>query len=81
MKAINCEEYASSHVSKLSSVKKPEPKDNEVFLEIHVLALNTLDWQLLRGPPFIIWLIFGLIKPKYQIPGTDYHGQFRIKYI
>jgi len=35
MKAINYEKYGSSSVLKLSDVKKPEPKDNEVFIEIH----------------------------------------------
>jgi hypothetical protein len=71
MKDINYKKYTFSPVSKLSSFKKPGPKDNEVFLEIHIKALNAPDWQLLRGPPFIIWLMLGLIKPKYQILGTD----------
>jgi NADPH:quinone reductase-like Zn-dependent oxidoreductase len=53
MKATNYKKYASSPVSKLSGVKKPVPKDNEVFIEIHAKVLNTPDWQLLRGPPFI----------------------------
>ncbi|MHB1346960.1 MAG: hypothetical protein ACYCXK_05650 [Candidatus Humimicrobiaceae bacterium] len=71
MKAINFEKYPSCPVPKLGGVKKPEPKYNELFLEIHAIALNTPDWQLLRGPPFIIWLMFGLIKAKYQISRTD----------
>jgi NADPH:quinone reductase-like Zn-dependent oxidoreductase len=71
MKAINYEKYGSSSVLKPGGVKKPEPKDNKVFLEIHAIALNAPDWQLLRGPPFITWLIFGLIKPKYQIIEMD----------
>ena len=71
MKAINYEKYGSSSVLKLSDAKKPEPKDNEVFIEIHAIAINMLDWQLMREPPFITCLMFGLIKPKYQILRTD----------
>lgn len=71
MKAINYEKYGSSSVLKLSDIKKPEPKDNTVLIKIHSIALNASEWQLLRGPPFITWLMFGLIKPKYQILGTD----------
>jgi NADPH:quinone reductase-like Zn-dependent oxidoreductase len=71
MKAINYEKYGSSSVLKLSDIKKPEPKDSTVLIIIHSIALNAPNWRLLRGPPFITWLMFSLIKPKYQIIGID----------
>jgi NADPH:quinone reductase-like Zn-dependent oxidoreductase len=71
MKSVNHAKYGSSSVLKLSDVKKPKPKDNEVLIKIHTMALSAPDRRLMRGPPSIIWLVFGLIKPKYQIIEMD----------
>jgi NADPH:quinone reductase-like Zn-dependent oxidoreductase len=56
-------------------VEKPTPKDNEVLVEIHAATVNWADNAYVRGKPFMIRLGYGLLKPKYKIPGGDIAGR------
>ncbi len=38
------------------------------------MVYNAADWHLIRGEPFLSRLMFGLFKPKHQIPGFDLAG-------
>ncbi len=75
MKAIIYERYGSPDVLELKEVEKPTPKDNEVLIEVHAASVNDWDWGLLRGKPFVNRLLFGLLKPKYKILGSDIAGR------
>ncbi|WP_241461397.1 NAD(P)-dependent alcohol dehydrogenase [Aquimarina macrocephali] len=74
MKALMYHKYGSSDVLTLKDILIPTPKDNEVLVKIHATAINSSDWELLRGKPFFA-RIWGLIKPKYHILGSDIAGQ------
>ncbi len=74
MKAIVYEKYGPPNVLELKEVEKPTPKDNEVLIKVHAVAINDWDWGLLRGKPFVNRLIFGLLKPK-KILGSDIAGK------
>jgi len=52
----------------------PTPMDDEVLINVRAASINSWDWDLVRGEPFIIRL-WGLQKPKYTIPGADYAGR------
>jgi NADPH:quinone reductase-like Zn-dependent oxidoreductase len=67
--------YGPPDVLELKEVAKPTPKDNEVLVKIHAASVNPLDWHYLRGTPFPIRLISGLLKPKRKILGADIAGQ------
>lgn len=64
MKAIVFSEYGSPDVLRLEEVEKPTPKVDEVLVRVHAASVNSWDWELLRGTPFVNRLIFGLLKPK-----------------
>jgi NADPH:quinone reductase-like Zn-dependent oxidoreductase len=75
MKAIVIEKYGLPDVLQLKEVEKPSPKDNEVLVDIHAAAVNWADNAYVRGKPFMIRLGYGLLKPKYKIPGGDIAGR------
>lgn len=75
MKAIITEKYGSPDVLKFEEVQKPAPKDNELLVKVQAAAANAGDWHLLRGDPFIVRLMFGLLKPKIKILGVDVAGR------
>ena len=75
MKAIVLTEYGSSDVLQLREVATPKPKDDEVQIKVHAASVNDWDWCLMRGTPFYVRLLCGLLKPKIKIPGVDVAGQ------
>ena len=75
MKAIVYTEYGPAEVLQIKEVPKPTPKDDEVLIKIHASSINDWDWGLIRGKPFYIRLLCGILKPKINIPGVDIAGQ------
>lgn len=75
MKAIVCNKYGSPDVLELKEVEKPIPKDKEVLVKIHAASVNYGNLVLLKGEPFLARFAFGLLKPKYSIPGGDIAGR------
>ena len=73
MKAITYTKYGQPDVLKLSEVDKPAPKDNEVLIKVHAASINSWDWDLLRGARGFT-RVWGLLKPKNSILGTDIAG-------
>ncbi|NOU75563.1 zinc-binding dehydrogenase [Paenibacillus sp. LMG 31458] len=75
MKAIVYTTYGTTDVLKLKEVEKPIPKDNEVLIKVYAASVNSWDWDLLRGTPFLVRLDGGILKPKYNILGADIAGR------
>jgi NADPH:quinone reductase-like Zn-dependent oxidoreductase len=75
MKAIVYQKYGSPDVLQLQDVEKPTPSDNEVLIKVHAASVNPLDWHYLRGTPFPMRIISGLLKPKRKILGADMAGR------
>lgn len=74
MKVIQYDEYGSPDVLRLKQIDKPLPKENEVLIRIHAVSVNSWDWDLLTGRPYIYRLFFGLFKPRYPVIGSDIAG-------
>ncbi len=53
MKAIVFTKYGPPDVLQFKEVEKPTPRDNEVLIKVHAAAVNSWDWDLLRGTPFV----------------------------
>ncbi|MCU0548585.1 MAG: NAD(P)-dependent alcohol dehydrogenase [Leptolyngbya sp. Prado105] len=75
MKAIVLTQYGSSDTLSLQEVDRPILTDNNVLIKVHATSINSGDWHLMRGEPFIVRLIYGLLKPKVKILGFDVAGQ------
>lgn len=73
MKAIVYNQYGSYDVLHYQDVETPVPKDNEVLIKVRAASINSWDWDMIRGEPWIIRM-WGLTKPKYTIPGADIAG-------
>lgn len=74
MKAMVYDKYGTTDVLKLKDVEMPILKDNEVLVKVRAVSVNSWDWDLLRGKPFLARL-GGMLKPKYKILGADIAGQ------
>lgn len=75
MKAIISDKYGSPDILQLKEVNKPIPEDNQVLVKIHAASVNYGNLVLLKGQPFMARFAFGLLKPKYSIPGGDISGR------
>ena len=75
MKAIVYTEYGSPDVLQLKEVEKPVPREDEVLVKVHAASINDWDWDLLHGIPFVNRLLFGLLKPRKKILGSDIAGR------
>jgi len=76
MKASILTNYGSPDFFELQEVTKPTPKDNEIQIKIHASSINSWDWEILKGKPFVNRLMVGLRKPtKIKILGCDIAGR------
>ena len=75
MKAIVQSRYGSPDVLRLEEIAKPVVKDDEVLVRVRAAAVNSGDWHLLRGVPYVMRLVFGLTGPRRKTPGLDIAGQ------
>jgi NADPH:quinone reductase-like Zn-dependent oxidoreductase len=81
MKAIVYEQYGPPEVLHLKDVAKPVPKENEVLIRMHAVAVTAGDANM-RGFTFVPRgfgpvprLMFGFTKPRKQILGLNMAGE------
>lgn len=74
MKAIVCHSYGSPSLLRLEDLPVPNPTGQQVLVRVHATAVNDYDWNMVRGKPAILKLLFGLRKPKSPVPGMEAAG-------
>lgn len=74
MRALIYDKYGSPDVLRIEEVARSVPKDHEVLIEVHAASVNSWDWDLLRGKPYITRL-GGFRKPRYRTLGADVAGR------
>jgi NADPH:quinone reductase-like Zn-dependent oxidoreductase len=75
MKAAVYRRYGPpERVVQIEEVEKPVPKDNEVLIKVRAASVNPLDC-VVKGPPYIVRMMFGPRKPKDMRLGVDVAGQ------
>src|SRR5215470_6804209 len=75
VKAVVYERYGSPDVLELREVATPTPEDDEVLIRVHAVSINDWDWGLLQGTSFVNRLLYGLLRPKKTILGSDVAGR------
>jgi len=73
LKAIAYTKYGSPDVLSLRDVDKPVPKPDQVLVKMRAASINSWDWDMVRGKPWIV-RIWGLTGPRNTIPGADIAG-------
>lgn len=75
MKAVIYTKYGPPDILQIKEVDKPVPKANEVLIRIYATTVNRTDCATIRAIPFFARIFTGLLKPKKQIPGTEFAGR------
>lgn len=79
MQACIYEAYGAADVVKVREVATPEPKANEVLVEVRATSVTTADWRFRASAfPKVFWLpgrmMAGLFRPRNRILGMDFSG-------
>jgi NADPH:quinone reductase-like Zn-dependent oxidoreductase len=74
MRAVVYERYGGPDVLELRELDAPRPAEGEVLVRVRAASVNSWDWELLRGTPFMN-RIGGLRTPKHPILGADVAGE------
>jgi NADPH:quinone reductase-like Zn-dependent oxidoreductase len=76
MKAISQSNYGSTDMLSLQEVDKPVVTDKGVLVKVQAASVNSGDWHLMRGAPFLSRLMYGgILKPKVKTLGMDVAGR------
>jgi NADPH:quinone reductase-like Zn-dependent oxidoreductase len=75
VKAVVHDAYGSFDVLRVRDVDTPVVKDDEVLVRVSAAGLHVGDCFGVRGEPFVVRAVTGLLKPRRGIPGLDVAGR------
>jgi NADPH:quinone reductase-like Zn-dependent oxidoreductase len=75
MRAIVHDTYGSFDVLGVRDIARPVIGDDEALVRVRAAGLHIGDCFGVRGTPFAMRLVTGLLKPKHGVPGFDVAGQ------
>ncbi len=75
MKAVVSNKYGGPEVLSYTEIARPNPKDNEVLIQIKATSVTAASIFMRSGKPYFARLFTGLSKPKITIQGTDLAGE------
>jgi len=74
MKAMVQRSYGSPDVIALRHTGKPSPGNKDILIRVHTATVGPSDCAFRKGDPFMIKLLYGFLRPKYAIGGTELAG-------
>lgn len=69
MKAIRYDRYGPPDVLELRDMDMPAVGDGEVLIRVRAASLNPLDWHFMRGQPYLVRILAGLLRPRASASG------------
>jgi NADPH:quinone reductase-like Zn-dependent oxidoreductase len=75
MKAVVYRNYGSADVLRFEDIERPTPRDDGVLIRVRAASVNPLDWKLMKGGPYALRILLGLLQPKIKRPGVDVAGK------
>lgn len=80
MKAAYYEKYGSAEVVHVREVARPEPKDEEILVQVFATTVTTADWRFRASEfPRIFWpagrAMAGLFRPRVNVLGCEFAGR------
>ena len=75
MKAVVHNTYGSLDLLSVREISQPAVNSDEVLILVHAAGLHVGDCFAVRGSPFAVRLVTGVLKPKRGIPGFDVAGE------
>jgi NADPH:quinone reductase-like Zn-dependent oxidoreductase len=75
MQAIVYRTYGPPHALRLEETEKPAPSDGQVLIRVRAASVNPYDWHFMRGEPYPLRLMTGLLKPRLTRLGADAAGE------
>lgn len=73
MRAIMQDSYGVDAL-RLVEVPEPVPRGGELLVEVHASSLNSADWHIADGTPYLVRAAMGLRRPRTPIAGRDLAG-------
>ncbi len=74
MRAMVYRQYGTPAVLHLEEMDRPVPKPGEVLIRVAASSVNSWDWDLVRGKPWMVRLEAGWSRPRRLIIGADVAG-------
>lgn len=74
MQAMVYESYGPIEQLQLREIPRPSPRADEVLVRVQAAALHVGDVFAVRGQPYLMRVVTGLLRPKSGIPGFDVCG-------
>ncbi len=74
MRAIVQDRYGPPEALRVTSRAIPEPRGNEVLIQVKAAGVDPGVWHVVTGLPYGVRLGFGLRRPKNPVPGLDLAG-------
>lgn len=74
MRAVVQSQYGGPEVLRVATVAAPTPAADEILVRVHASAVNRTDTAFRSATPALVRLFSGLLRPRYEIPGTEFAG-------
>lgn len=74
MKAATLDRYGPPEVLRIADMPKPAPRRGEVLVRVRATTVTAGDVRLRRANPFLIRMVFGLLRPSFRVPGMMFAG-------
>jgi len=75
MRAITHDRYGAFDLLRIRDVPLPTIEEDEVLVQVRAAGLHVGDCFGVRGAPFVMRMVSGLLRPRHGVPGFDLAGR------